>query len=278
MNGAWTVYNQLSETTFKVSHIFKHSFARTARHCSQLQASLPSARTPAGRIHLCHYLQRSHATRQYHVAATSFRMASTNSPLFAGLPPLPHVPGTEPERIALDAFRIAIADQVARSLNLDIAKVYEGVQYGPKGSDCNLAIPRFRLKEDAKVLAKKVADEVSSANRKSHVLLNLKILTRTSHLRQHSLYPTSTSLPLKLHPINPSSHSTSIRQPFLDLSYIRLTSSTISRLLKMHQRLAPKRRRMEQKSPNQQLHPRQPHLPPHRSLVSIVDMVQIQED
>lgn len=88
-------------------------------------------------------------------------MASTNSPLFAGLPPLPQVPGTEPERIALDAFRIAIADQVARSLNLDIAKVYEGVQYGAKGADCNLAIPRFRLKEDAKALAQKVASEVS---------------------------------------------------------------------------------------------------------------------
>lgn len=87
-------------------------------------------------------------------------MASTNSPLFAGLPPLPEVPGTEPQRIALDAFRIAVADQVSKSLDLDIEKVFEGVQVGAKGCDCNIAIPRFRLKGDAKALAKKVADEV----------------------------------------------------------------------------------------------------------------------
>jgi arginyl-tRNA synthetase len=92
-------------------------------------------------------------------------MASTNSQLFAGLPPLPNVPGTEPERIVLDAFRIAVADQVAKCLNLDIAKVFEGVQFGSKGFDCNVAIPRFRLKEDAKKLAQKVVDEVSNVSR-----------------------------------------------------------------------------------------------------------------
>ena len=84
----------------------------------------------------------------------------TNSHLYAGLPELPLVPNTEPARIALDAFRIAIASQVCKTLNIDIQKVYEAIQTGTKGCDCNLAIPRFKLKEDAKIVAARVADEV----------------------------------------------------------------------------------------------------------------------
>lgn len=86
--------------------------------------------------------------------------ASTNSSLFAGLPDLPHVAGTEPNRIALDAFRTAIAVQVSKSIGVDVDKVYEGIQVGAKGCDCNVALPRFKLKGDVKVLAQKAAEEV----------------------------------------------------------------------------------------------------------------------
>ena len=89
-------------------------------------------------------------------------MSSTNnSSLFAGLPELPLIPETEPARICLDAFRTAIAVQVSKSIGVDREKVYEAIQTGTKGCDCNLAIPRFKLKEDAKTVAKRVAEEVS---------------------------------------------------------------------------------------------------------------------
>ena len=86
---------------------------------------------------------------------------STNSTLFAGLPTIPVLPGTQPERNVFDAFRLAIADQVHRTLpQVELAKIYEGIMVGAKGCDCNIALPRFRLKEDGKVLAKRIADEV----------------------------------------------------------------------------------------------------------------------
>lgn len=88
-------------------------------------------------------------------------MASSisNSGIYAGLPAVPPCPGAEPERIVMDAFRLAIADQVHRTLQMDIGRVYEALQIGAKTNDCSLPIPRFRLKEDAKAVAKKVAEE-----------------------------------------------------------------------------------------------------------------------
>lgn len=85
---------------------------------------------------------------------------STNSGLYAGLPPLPHVEGAEPQRIAMDAFKLAIADQVSKILDISPAKVFEAVQTSAKGCDCNIAVPRFKLGGDAKALAKRVAEEV----------------------------------------------------------------------------------------------------------------------
>lgn len=88
--------------------------------------------------------------------------AASNTPLFAGLPDLPYVPNSEPTRIALDAFRTAIAVQAASAIGhgLSVEAVYAGVQIGAKGCDCNIAIPRFRLKEDAKAIAKRVEEQV----------------------------------------------------------------------------------------------------------------------
>ncbi|KAH9930170.1 arginyl-tRNA synthetase [Amylocystis lapponica] len=81
------------------------------------------------------------------------------------LPPLPQVLGTEPSRSILDAFRTAIAQRVADALPpLTVEQVYAGVDYGKKGVDFTVALPRFRLpgKIDelaGKVLAKFQPDE-----------------------------------------------------------------------------------------------------------------------
>ncbi|KAI0687524.1 arginyl-tRNA synthetase [Earliella scabrosa] len=78
----------------------------------------------------------------------------------ADLPPLPEVPGTDPTRCVLDAFRIAIAKIVADGLEqLTVEQVYQGVDYGKKGEDFTVALPRFRLPGKVDELAKKVLDK-----------------------------------------------------------------------------------------------------------------------
>jgi arginyl-tRNA synthetase len=59
---------------------------------------------------------------------------------------LPIVPGTEPERCILDAFRIAIASQLTRVFpEIPFEKAFEGVDYSKKDSDFTVAMPRFKL-------------------------------------------------------------------------------------------------------------------------------------
>jgi arginyl-tRNA synthetase len=71
-------------------------------------------------------------------------MASTSSSALQDL--LPLVEGTEPHRCALDAFRIAIAQQITKTFpNVPIEKAYEGVDYSKKDSDFTVALPRFKL-------------------------------------------------------------------------------------------------------------------------------------
>ncbi|KAF9814149.1 hypothetical protein IEO21_05287 [Rhodonia placenta] len=73
------------------------------------------------------------------------------------LPPLPQVLGTDPERCVLDAFRTAIAKRVADALPpLTVEQAYTGVDYGKKGVDFTVALPRFRLPGKVDELAKKV--------------------------------------------------------------------------------------------------------------------------
>ena len=79
----------------------------------------------------------------------------------ADLPKLPEVEGTDPTRCVLDSFRIAIAKVVADALEpLTIEQVYEGVDYGKKGEDFTVALPRFRLPGKVDQLAKQVLDKV----------------------------------------------------------------------------------------------------------------------
>lgn len=94
---------------------------------------------------------------------------STNSGLYAGLPALPHVEGAEPGRIALDAFKLAIADQVSKITGVAPKAVFDAVQTSAKGCDCNIAVPRFKLGGDAKAHAKRIAEEVHTQILKSHL-------------------------------------------------------------------------------------------------------------
>ena len=87
---------------------------------------------------------------------------SLTSSLTANLPALPHIPGTEPERCILDSFRTAIAKLVSEALPpLTVEQVYTGVDYGKKGVDFTIALPRFRLPGKVDEHAKKVLDKVS---------------------------------------------------------------------------------------------------------------------
>jgi arginyl-tRNA synthetase len=79
----------------------------------------------------------------------------------SSLPPLPKVSGTEPSSCILDAFRIAIAKRVSDALPpLTLDQAYSGVDYGKKGVDFTVALPRFRLPGKVDDLANKVVDTV----------------------------------------------------------------------------------------------------------------------
>ncbi|CAH7671253.1 hypothetical protein BY996DRAFT_6408153 [Phakopsora pachyrhizi] len=89
-------------------------------------------------------------------------------PLYSDLSPLPILKVSEPTRIALDAFRIAVSVQLAEILGLpnssptELESIWNGVESGKKeGGDLTVAIPRFRIKgSDPKELAKKVENEI----------------------------------------------------------------------------------------------------------------------
>lgn len=61
-----------------------------------------------------------------------------------------------------DHFRIAIAKRLSDALpGLTVEKAYEGVDYGKKGVDFTVALPRFRLGGKVDEHAKKVVEAVS---------------------------------------------------------------------------------------------------------------------
>lgn len=67
--------------------------------------------------------------------------------LLSQLPELPtnDVPTADPYRNPLDAFRLSIAKQVGKALDLPVEKVFEGVSTSSKVSDFAIAFPRFKL-------------------------------------------------------------------------------------------------------------------------------------
>lgn len=76
---------------------------------------------------------------------------------------LPHIAGTDPSRCALDLFRTSIAKRLSETFpTLTIEQAYTGVDYGKKGEDFTVALPRFRLKGKVDELAEQVLSKVSS--------------------------------------------------------------------------------------------------------------------
>ncbi|CAE6462815.1 unnamed protein product [Rhizoctonia solani] len=109
----------------------------------------------------------------------------TPAPSQAGSFNLPSVPGTEPSRAVLDAFRISIALQVHRALpQLTVEQVYPGVLYGVKGVDFTVAMARFRLGGKPDDWAKKVidsfqADEYVESATQLNGFVNFRLNTKT---------------------------------------------------------------------------------------------------
>ncbi|KAJ7716809.1 hypothetical protein DFH07DRAFT_861833 [Mycena maculata] len=64
----------------------------------------------------------------------------------------------DPSTCVLDAFRISIAERVAAALPpLTVEQAYSGVDYGKKGADFTIALPRFKLGKPEEVAAKVIA-------------------------------------------------------------------------------------------------------------------------
>lgn len=77
------------------------------------------------------------------------------------LGPLPTHPSADPLRNPLDAFRLAIASQLSKGLELPLETVYEAVQTTSKLADFSVAFPRFKLKGKPNEHAERLAKEVS---------------------------------------------------------------------------------------------------------------------
>jgi len=93
------------------------------------------------------------------------------------LPTLPDVPGADPSRAVLDAFKVAIAKRVADALPpLTVEQVYQGVDYGKKGVDFTIALPRFRLPGKVDVLAKTVIDQVCVQSTNTYTCVSALLL------------------------------------------------------------------------------------------------------
>ncbi|KAG8718475.1 hypothetical protein FRC08_005208 [Ceratobasidium sp. 394] len=109
---------------------------------------------------------------------------ATTQPV-AGDSTLPQIPGTEPSRAVLDAFRISIAVSVHRALpNLTLEQIYPGVLYGVKGVDFTVAMARFRLGGKPDEWAKKVvdafqADEYIESATQLNGFVNFRLRTQT---------------------------------------------------------------------------------------------------
>ncbi|KAF5375866.1 hypothetical protein D9615_008184 [Tricholomella constricta] len=69
---------------------------------------------------------------------------------------LPLVPDTDPSTCVFDSFRTAIAKRVSEALPVTLEQAYSGVDYGKKGVDFTIALPRFKLPGKIDELAGKV--------------------------------------------------------------------------------------------------------------------------
>lgn len=82
-------------------------------------------------------------------------------PILTQLPTLPELDGIDLDRNPLDHFRLAVADQASKALDLPLQTVFAAVQHPAKDADYSLAVPRFRLPGKPNEHAEKVAKAVS---------------------------------------------------------------------------------------------------------------------
>lgn len=73
---------------------------------------------------------------------------------------LPIIEGADPATFPLDSFKVAIADLLSKSLDLSLDTAFSGVDFGKKGVDFTVAVPRFRLKSKLPELIEKVTSTV----------------------------------------------------------------------------------------------------------------------
>lgn len=93
------------------------------------------------------------------------------------LPNLPVVPDTEPSRAVFDSFRIAIAQKLTTALpSLTLEQAFSGVDYGKKGEDFTVAIPRFRLPGKIPEIAEKVISSFTPDAYVENVVLDKSFL------------------------------------------------------------------------------------------------------
>ncbi|KAH9474201.1 Arginine--tRNA ligase, cytoplasmic [Psilocybe cubensis] len=92
------------------------------------------------------------------------------------MPSLPSVPGTDPTKCVLDSFRIAIAQKLSNALPLTLEQAFSGVDYGKKGEDFTVALPRFRIPGKLEETAAKVIDSFQSDEWVEAVVLDKSFL------------------------------------------------------------------------------------------------------
>jgi arginyl-tRNA synthetase len=91
---------------------------------------------------------------------------------------MPVIPDTDPSRAILDSFRISIAKRLSETLPLTLEQALAGVDYGKKGQDFTVTLPRFGLPEKVMQLAAKVIEGVSPLFVPPHFLFKFQSLTQ----------------------------------------------------------------------------------------------------
>ncbi|TFK22903.1 arginyl-tRNA synthetase [Coprinopsis marcescibilis] len=113
--------------------------------------------------------------------ASASELLKSYQPSFS-LPSLPIVPDTNPRACVLDQFRTAIAQLLSDSLGIPIEQAYNGVDYGKKGEDFTVALPRFRLPGKPDQIAQKVIEKFTPDEYLESVVLDKAFL----HFRLNS--------------------------------------------------------------------------------------------
>ena len=76
------------------------------------------------------------------------------------LPEVPSLPETDPSRCVFDAYRTRIAQLLSEALPISLEQAYDGVDYGKKGEDFTVALPRYRLPGNPNEIGAKVIEKV----------------------------------------------------------------------------------------------------------------------